>query len=238
MQTLLAALEGLLFYSGYRSLLQSLAITIRRSRGADLAVRKTAPEHLAEYPGGIILVDAKTHLIIAAQPGSPENDRYRKPRWLAHVCHRFICPASRKNVLSVHMGLTVDRGRTRPPDPAPANKISVLKTVTEIQVGTENINLENFIDITPIKDAENTLLAYLRESTLRISNPIELVRDNLKEIKEELNGHDTKPAYIVTALAIQEKNMDGIINNLQSLERAVAEKRTEIPDALREYLKR
>jgi hypothetical protein len=32
--------------------------------------------------------------------------------------------------------------------------------------------------------------------------------------------------------------MDGILNNLQELERAVAEKRTEIPDALREYLKR
>ncbi|MDO8872939.1 MAG: hypothetical protein Q7V05_09460 [Methanoregula sp.] len=64
------------------------------------------------------------------------------------------------------------------------------------------------------------------------------MRDNLKELQDELNGRDTNPAYIATALAIQEKNIDGILNNLQTLERAVAEKRTEIPDALREYLKR
>jgi ABC-type transporter Mla subunit MlaD len=64
------------------------------------------------------------------------------------------------------------------------------------------------------------------------------VRDNLQELQDELKGRDTNPAYLATSLAIQEKDLEGILNNLQGLERAVAEKRTEIPDALRQYLKR
>jgi hypothetical protein len=107
-----------------------------------------------------------------------------------------------------------------------------------MQTGGKKFYIENFIDISQIKEAENTLIAYIREATLRIRNPVELVRDNLREIRGELTGQKSPPGYIATALAIQEKNMDGILNNLQELERAVAEKRTEIPDALREYLKR
>ncbi len=237
MATLLAALGRVVVFIGISLVIAILAITIRRQQEQISQSEKRLQSIWQSIQAGIILVDAKTHLIIAANPEALRMTGYSEAEMVGHVCHRFICPAEQGKCPISDMGLTVDR-EERVLLTRTGEKISVLKTVTEIQVGTETYNLENFIDITPIKDAENTLLAYLRESTLRIRNPIELVRDNLKELKEELKGHDTKPAYIVTALAIQEKNMDGIINNLQSLERAVAEKRTEIPDALREYLKR
>ena len=101
-------------------------------------------------------------------------------------------------------------------------KIPVLKTVTEAAIGGRKYFIENFIDISPIKDAENTLIAYIREATLRIRNPVELIRDNLAEIRTELTGRDSPPGYIATALAIQEKNADEILKNLRDLELAIA----------------
>jgi len=110
--------------------------------------------------------------------------------------------------------------------------------VTDVNIGGKRVFIESFIDISPVKEAENALLAYLREATLRTRNPVELVRDNLHEIREGLKDRTAAPDHLVTLLAIQEKNTDSILATLQELERAVAEKRTDIPDALREYLMR
>lgn len=107
-----------------------------------------------------------------------------------------------------------------------------------MKIGDEDYYIESCIDITALKDAENILLAYLREATLRIRNPLELVRENLIELQKEQEDRETNPAYITTAIAVQQKNIEGILGNLREIERAVAENRTEIPDALREYLKR
>lgn len=237
MQTILAAVGRVIVFIGISLVIAILAITIQRQQEQIAQSEARFRGIWDSIQAGIILVDAKTHMIIAANPQAQRMTGFSEAEMTGHLCHKFICPAEQGKCPISDMGLKVDRAErvllTRD-----GNKVPVLKTVTQMQVGTVNYNLENFIDITPIKDAENTLLAYLRESTLRIRNPIELVRDNLKELQDELKGRDTNPAYIATALAIQEKNMNGIINNLQTLERAVAEKRTEIPDALREYLKR
>jgi PAS domain S-box-containing protein len=178
-----------------------------------------------------------THTIIAANPEAQRMTGFSEAEMTGHLCHKFICPAEEGKCPIGDLGLKVDRAE-RVLMSRDGSKVPVLKTVTEMQVGREKYYIENFIDMTQLKDAENTLLAYFRESTLRIRNPIELVRDNLQELKDELKGRDANPAYLATSLAIQEKNMDDILNNLQGLEQAVAEKRTEIPDALREYLKR
>ena len=154
-----------------------------------------------------------------------------------HLSNEFICSKDQGKYPINDLAQAVDREEqfllSRD-----GNKVPVLMTVTEMEVGPEKYYIENFIDITRLKDTENTLLAYLREATLRVRNPVELIRDNLIELQDSLKGRDSNPAYIATTLAIQEKNIDNILNNLQEIERAVAEKRTEIPDALREYLKR
>jgi len=214
----------------------------------DISERKHAENALKEsnerfrgiwesIQAGIIRVDVKTHMIIAANPQAQRMTGFSETEMAGQLCHKFICPAEEGKCPIGDLGLKIDRAE-RVLLSRDGTKVPILKTVTEMQVGLEKYYIENFIDITPLKDAENTLLAYFRESTLRIRNPIELVRDNLKEIQDALKGRDTNPVYIGTSLAIQEKNMDDVLNNLQALERAVAEKRTEIPDALREYLKR
>jgi PAS domain S-box-containing protein len=237
MQVILAAVARIVVFIGISLVIAIFSITIHRQQEQISQSGERFRGIWESIQAGIILVDAKNHTIIAANPEAQRMTGFSENEMTGHLCHKFICPAEQGKCPISDLGHKVDRAE-RVLLSRDGNKIPVLKTVTEMQVGAEKYYIENFIDITPIKDAENTLLAYLREATLRVRNPVELVRDNLKEIKDELKGRDTNPGYIATALAIQEKNMDDILNNLQALERAVAEKRTEIPDALREYLKR
>lgn len=186
---------------------------------------------------GIILVDPETHTIISANPEAEKMTGFSEKEMTGHICHSFICPAEQGKCPISDLGMKFDCTErvllTRD-----GNKIPVLKTVTDIQIGGKRCFIESYIDITLIKDAENTLIAYIREATLRVRNPVELVRDNLHEIRDDITMQTVQPAHIAMALATQEKDMDDILKNLQELERAIAERRTEIPDALREYMKR
>jgi len=184
----------------------------------------------------IILVNAETHTIISANPEAEKKTGFSEKEMNGHLCHTYICPAEQGKCPISDLGMKLDCAErvllTRD-----GKKIPVLKTVTDMQISGKRCFIESYIDITPIRDAENTLIAYIREATLRIRNPVELVRDNLHEIRDDITGQTVQPAH-VAALAIQERNMDDILKNLQELERAIAEKKTEIPDALREYMKR
>lgn len=237
MQLVSAAVARVIVFIGLSLVIAILSVTIKTQQDKISQSEERFRGIWESIQAGIILVDAKTHVILAANPQAQRMTGFSETEMVGHLCHKFICPAEEGKCPICDLGLKIDRAE-RILLSRDGTKVPVLKTVTEMTVGEDKYYIESFIDITPLKDAENTLLAYFRESTLRIRNPIELVRDNLQELQDELKRRDTNPAYIATALAIQEKNMDGILNNLQGLERAVAEKRTEIPDALREYLKR
>jgi PAS domain S-box-containing protein len=236
-QVILAAVARIVAFIGISLVIAIFSLTIHRQQERISQSEERFRGIWESIQAGIILVDAKTHTIKAANPQTQKMTGFSEAEMTGHLCHKFICPAEQGKCPIEDLGLKVDRAE-RVLLSRDGKKIPVLKTVTEMQVGAEKYYIENFIDITPLKDAENTLLAYLREATLRIRNPVELVRDNIKELQDALKGSDTNPGYITTALAIQVKNLDDILNNLQEIERAVAEKRTEIPDALREYLKR
>ena len=237
MQVILAAVARVVVFIGISLVIAIFSITIHRQQEKIVQSEERFRGIWKSIQAGIILVDAKTHAIIAANPEAQRMTGFSEKEMNGHLCHKFICPAEEGKCPICDLGVKVHRAE-RVLLSRDGNKVPVLKTVTEVQIGTEKYYIETFIDITPLKEAENTLLAYLREATLRVRNPVELVRDNLQEIQDELKGHDTTPAYIATAIAIQEKNIDDILHNLQEIERAVAEKRTEIPAALREYLKR
>jgi len=237
MPVILAAVARIVVFIGISLVIAILSITLHRQQERITQSEERFRGIWESIQAGIILVDAKTHAIIAANPEAQRMTGFSEKEMNGHLCHKFICPAEEGKCPISDLGLKVHRAE-RVLLSRDGNNVPVLKTVTEVQIGTEKYYIENFIDITPLKEAENTLLAYLREATLRVRNPVELVRDNLIEIQDELKGRDTTPAYIATAIAIQEKNIDDILHNLQEIERAVAEKRTEIPDALREYLKR
>ena len=237
LQAVFIAITRAIVFIGISIVSAVLSTTIHRQRDQIMQSEGRFRGVWDSIQAGIILVDAKRHTIIAANPEAEKMTGFSEDEMVGHICHKYICPAEQGKCPISDLGLTVDHTE-RVLLSRDGKGVPVLKTVTEMQVDGDDYYIESFIDISDLKDAENTLLAYFREATLRIRNPVELVRDNLKELEDDLKGRETNPAYVITALAVQEKNIEGILDNLQEIDRAVAEKRTEIPAALREYLKR
>lgn len=236
-QVILAAMSRALFFIGIGLVIAILSLAIR-SQQESVSVSEERFRGIWEnIQAAIILVDAETHTIIAANPEASKMTGFSEAEMTGHICHKFVCPAEQGKCPISDLGMKVDQAE-RILLARDGKSVPVLKTVTDMTIGGKRCFIESFIDITPMKEAENTLLAFIREATLRTRNPLELVQDNLQELQDDLKGRDTTPAYIGTALAIQEKNLGAIVTNLRDLERAIVDKRTEIPDALREYLRR
>jgi len=237
MVVIAAAVARVILFIGIGCVIAILSMTISREQEL-VAESETRFRGIWEnIHAGIILVDAETRTIIAANPEAEKLTGFSQKEMAGHLYHTLICPAEQGKYPISDLGMRIDCAECMLLA-RDGKKVPVLKTVTDMTIGGKRCFIESYIDITPIKDAENTLIAYIREITLRIRNPVELVRDNLHEIRDDIAGQTVQPAHIVTVLAIQEKDMDGILKNLQELERAIAEKKMEIPDALREYMKR
>ena len=83
------------------------------------------------------------------------------------------------------------------------------------------------------------LLAYIREGSLRLKNPVDLITQNLVDIIDELEGgedEEVEMEYILTQLKIQVKNAEQIIFNLRELNQAIVGMSTEIPEDFRTFL--
>jgi PAS domain S-box-containing protein len=236
-QVVLAAMSRALMFIGIALVIALLSLAAR-NRQEMVALSEEKFRGIWEnIQAAIVLIDPETHTIIAANPEAAKLTGFSFQEMQGHTCHEYICPACKGQCPISDLGLTLHRTErvllTRD-----GRKIPVFKTVTDTTVGGKRCFIETYIDITPVKEAENALLAYLREATLRTRNPVELVRDNLREIREGFKDQQPTPDAVATALAVQERHIDDILGNLRELERAVADKRTEIPDALREYLQR
>jgi PAS domain S-box-containing protein len=236
-QIILAASGRALFFIGIALVIALLSTVIHRQQESVIRSEEKFRGIWENIQAAVILVDPETHTIIAANPEAVKMTGFSEAEMTGHACHKFVCPAEQGKCPISDLGMKVDRAE-RVLLARDGKSVPVLKTVTDMTVGGKRVFIESFSDITQEKEAENTLLAFIREATLRTRNPLELVRDNLQELEEDLKGRDTTPDYIGTALAVQEKNLGAIVTNLQDLERAIVDKRTEIPEALREYLRR
>lgn len=234
---ILAAAARALSFIAISLVIAILSIVIHRQKEKVVESEERFRGVWENIQAGVILVDAETHTIIAANPEAVRMTGFTEEEMNGHLCHKFICPAEKGRCPISDLGLTVDHAE-RVLLARDGKQVPVLKTVTTLTIGNRKCLIESFIDITPVKEAQLALLAYVREATLRTRNPVEQVRDNLREIKETLMAGEITPEVAATTLAIQEKHIDDILHNLQELEQAVAEKRTEIPDALREYFQR
>jgi GAF domain-containing protein len=88
------------------------------------------------------------------------------------------------------------------------------------------------------QESSEALIAYITESALRLKEPVILVRDNITQVKKDIIEDVLSKESITTRIDIQVKNMDQIIKNLRDLSIAIVEKRSEIPDAYRNFVTR
>jgi hypothetical protein len=161
---------------------------------------------------------------------------FSREEMIGQVCHRFICPAEEGKCPIDDLGQKLEHAERALLD-REGNTVPILKTVTPMEIdGTEYL-LENFVSLVAVKDAENALIAYIREAALRIKNPLELVKQNISDIQNQVSEGATGNVHIIMELAVQEKHIEEILATIRDLNAAVSEKRTEIPDAMREFLK-
>lgn len=195
---------------------------------------KTIWEHI---PAGIVVIEAETHNIVAANPEALHLTGADKEELVGHICHKYVCPAEEGRCPITDLHQTIDNSE-RVLLTAKGDEIPILKTVSSMTMNKKEYLVETFIDITPQKEAENALLAYIREAALRLKHPVALVKGNLSDIREEVEGETSDTATISTELQVQIKNLSDILASISELDQAITEERKEIPDLFREFLAR
>ena len=145
----------LLKNAGYGMLLFFLLIGVSsfllsRLRKDELTTLRDSEERLKTIfetvQAGIIVVDAKTHIITAANPaaigmiGRPSEEIVDK------MCHLHICPAEEGKCPITDLGQTVDNSE-RTIINALGKEIPILKTVKTFRTNGKQYLLESFVDI-------------------------------------------------------------------------------------------
>jgi len=186
---------------------------------------------------GIVVVDADTHIIVSVNHAAAEILGYTEEQMKGNICHKFICPAEVGKCPISDLGQNIDSSE-RIVINSRGEEVPVLKSVARIVVEDHEYFVENFVDIRELKEAQNGLLAYITEASLRIKNPAELIRDNMADILSQIEEGDTSLEHIKMQIKIQIKNTDKVVDNLRELDRAIAENRKEIPDEFKKFLSR
>ena len=106
------------------------------------------------------------------------------------------------------------------------------------QIGSGGVYNEIAIgrDITEQRKAEESLVAYMTEMTMRLSQPVGIVSTTLLETAELVKAGLLTPEEMVTVLKAQARNTAQIAENIQEFQRAIVEKNGSIPEAYRKFL--
>lgn len=89
-----------------------------------------------------------------------------------------------------------------------------------------------------IRESEDALVAYIREAALRLKNPLHLLEENLLDIRKQVHEEHAAREDIEAQLTIQATVARELKKNLTELDRGIAERHREIPEAFREYFSR
>ncbi|MCK5035999.1 MAG: PhnD/SsuA/transferrin family substrate-binding protein, partial [Candidatus Sabulitectum sp.] len=107
-------------------------------------------------PTAVMVVDAETRVIRDVNPAATELIGLHRDKISGKICHEFICPAAAEHCPILDLGQTVDHSE-KVLLTANDGEIPILKTVVQIVLDGKKCLLESFIDITSLKEAENTL---------------------------------------------------------------------------------
>ena len=92
------------------------------------------------------------------------------------------------------------------------------------------------VDITEQRKAEEALVAYMTEMAMRIKQPVEIIRENLRDVAELIRAGKITPEETAMLLDGQVRNAPQIAANVQEFQKAIFEKNRAIPEAYRKFL--
>lgn len=91
-------------------------------------------------------------------------------------------------------------------------------------------------DVTKEKKAAKTMIAYIREATMRLKMPVEVVRENLEDILGTIEGDTIDCAAATLRLRVQMAHLARISETIRELNAALTAEGMEIPEAYRSFL--
>jgi PAS domain S-box-containing protein len=112
---------------------------------------------------GVVIIDAKTHIIADVNPTAVELIGAPKEKIVGQVCHKFICPAEVGKCPITDLGQKIDKSE-RVLINVDGKNIPILKTVTPITLNDKEYLIDNFVDITELKNTEEKLRNIIESS--------------------------------------------------------------------------
>ncbi|HBF42206.1 MAG TPA: hypothetical protein DDW42_00995 [Desulfobacteraceae bacterium] len=108
---------------------------------------------LDSIQAGILVINAKTHKIIEANPAAIKMIGAFKEEIIGHICHKYVCPEKKGECPITDLGQNLDNAE-RTLLTAMGGEIPILKTAFPILLSGEECLLESFVDISEKKDLE------------------------------------------------------------------------------------
>lgn len=148
------------FFDSDNNLIELLCV------GQDITDKKKAEQALKEnenylkvvmdtIQAGIVVIDPQSHKIVDINKKAESMIGLVKGNITGKVCHNFICPADSGKCPITDLGQTVDSSERVLQ--SPKGDLVILKTVVPVTVGSRQLLLETFIDITQRKQIEEEL---------------------------------------------------------------------------------
>ena len=116
---------------------------------------------------GIVLIDAETHIIIDLNGAAEKMIGLPKKKIVGHVCHQFICPAHEGECPITDLGHIIDSSE-RVLLTSEGKSLPILKTELFIEFMGRKHLLGSFVDISPLKEAEEAA----KHETAKLSSMI------------------------------------------------------------------
>lgn len=106
------------------------------------------------------------------------------------------------------------------------------------QIGFGGVHLEIAIgrDITEQRKAEEALVAYMTEMTMRLKQPVGIISTTLLESADLIRQGILTQSEIITVLEGQARNATQIEANIQEFQTAIVERNQSIPELYRKFL--
>ena len=155
---LVLIVSGMAFWR-YRSIVRlnnSLTLSIAERKQTEDALRESEKRFATIFStqmNGIIIVDPEIKTIVDANTAALRMIGATREDVIGRECHEFICPAERGMCPITDLGIAVDNSE-RVLIRIDHTELSILKSVSQLKLGSKNLLIESFIDITDRKKAE------------------------------------------------------------------------------------
>jgi PAS domain S-box-containing protein len=158
---------------------------------------------------GILIIEPQTHEIVDANAAALRMIGTKREDVIGRECHKFICPAEKGACPVTNLGMNVDNAEMvliR----ADHKELSIIKSVSQLKLGSKNFLIESFIDVTERKGAEDLLREHQNKLSsifraapvgigMVINREIREVNDTLCQMtgysREELLGRSARILY-------------------------------------------